>query len=168
MNEPPPPPRVVLDTVVFVQTLISGRGPSAACIDRLRAGHFVLLMSNATRAELNEVPLRPELTRRYSHITAERVEAFAADVDALAATIPHPPKAFSLPRDPQDEPFIDLAVAGDADFIVTWNQRHLTYLMEQDTDEGRDFRRTNPKILIVSPVEFLRALDERGAARSES
>jgi len=162
----PAPPRVVLDTVVFVQALISGRGPSAGCIDRLRTGQFVLLLSDAIRAELQHVPLRPELSRRYSHITAERVNAFVAEIASLAVEIAHPPNVFALPRDPKDEPFIDLAVAGDADFIVTWNERHLTYLMKQDTPEGRDFVSRYPKIGIVTPPQLLRLLDAP-QARSE-
>ena len=59
----------------------------------------------------------------------------------------------------RDEPFIDLAVAGDAQFIVTWNDRHLTYLMRQNTPEGRDFCTPFPGIQIVSPPEFLIAVD---------
>jgi putative PIN family toxin of toxin-antitoxin system len=151
-------PRVVLDTVVFVQSLISGRGASAGCIERLKSGKLILLMSEDAREELREVPLRPELTRKYSHLTEERVQKFVADIDALAVLIAQPPNIFSLPRDPRDEPFIDLAVAGNADYIVTWNERHLTYLMKRDTSEGQEFCARFPNIRIVSPAEFLRLL----------
>jgi uncharacterized protein len=154
-------PRVVLDTVVFVQALISGRGASAGCVDRLKAGTFTLFLSDATYDELISVPLRPELTRKYSHLSEDHVRRFVADIDALAIRIPKPPNVFSLPRDPKDEPFIDLAVAGDVDFIVTWNDRHLTYLMRGDTDEGREFCRRFPRVRIVSPPEFLREIDAR-------
>jgi len=153
------PPRVVLDTVVFVQALISGRGASAECIERLKAGLFVLLMSNDTRAEVLDVPLRPELMRKYSHLTEERVQRFVAEIDSLAVLIPRVSNIFSLPRDPKDEPFIDLAIAGDADYLVTWNERHLTYLMKQDTPEGKDFCARFPKIRILSPPELLRLLE---------
>src|ERR1051326_5983179 len=121
-----PPPRVVLDTVVFVQALISGRGPSAACIERLKFAEFVLFISDPLLGELSDVPLRPELTARYPYLTLARVEAFLRDLQTLAVTINHPPHVFTLPRDPRDEPLIDLAVAAEADFLVTWNHRHLT------------------------------------------
>ena len=152
-------PRVVLDTVVFVQCLISGRGPSAACLERLRAGKFVLLISDATLAELKDVPLRPKFTAKYPYVTPEKVSAFVAEIENLAVRIAAPLTAFKLPRDPADEPFIDLAAAGDARFIVTWNERHLTYLMRADTAEGREFRQRFPQILIVSPPEFLRQIE---------
>lgn len=148
-------PHVVLDTVVFVQTLISGRGPAAACIERLRAGEIVLLLSSALLAEMLDVPLRFELTRRFSKLTAERVNAFVEDMVSMAVLIPTPPRAFTLPRDPKDEPLIDVAVAGNASFLVSWNERHLNYLMRRDTPEGEDFHRRYPGITIVTPLQFL-------------
>jgi uncharacterized protein len=151
-------PRVVLDTVVFIQALISGRGHAAGCLERLRAGQFVLLMSDATFDELREVSLRPKLTSKYSFIRAERVAAFVAEIETLSARIERPRSVIALPRDPKDEPFINLAAAGDADFIVTWNDRHLTYLMKQDTPEGKEFCGRFPRIKIVSPPDFLAAL----------
>ncbi|MDB5319917.1 MAG: pilt protein domain protein [Phycisphaerales bacterium] len=151
--------RVVLDTVVYVQALISGRGASAGCVERLKAGRFVVLLSNALLAEMRDVPLRPELTRKYPHLTPQRVEGFVNEIESLALSIPVPASAFSLTRDPKDEPLIDLAVAGDADYLVTWNERHLTYLMKQDTAEGRDFCARFPKLRIVSPPDFLKLVD---------
>jgi predicted nucleic acid-binding protein len=66
---------------------------------------------------------------------------------------------FRLPRDPKDEPFIDVAVAGGANYIVTWNSRHLTYLMKRDTAEGKDFCSRFPAIQIVDPPTFINAID---------
>jgi putative PIN family toxin of toxin-antitoxin system len=151
-------PRVVLDTVVFVQSIISGRRPSAACVEELRAGRFVLLMSDDTLAELTDVPVRPSLLKKYPFVTAEAVAAFVAEIASLAVRIPKPPNVFTNSRDPKDEPFVDLAVAGGAQFIVTWNERHLTYLMKRDTPEGNDFCERYPKMRIVSPPDFLVAL----------
>jgi putative PIN family toxin of toxin-antitoxin system len=155
-----PIPRVVLDTVVFVQSLISGRGTAAGCIDRLKAGRFVLLVSPSTLREMREVPLRPELVRRYPHITPDRVEAFAREIETLAVQVREVPKVLALPRDPKDEMFLDLAVAGGAGFLVTWNARHLTYLMNRDTPEGIEFCTRFPALKIVSPAVFLAEIDE--------
>jgi putative PIN family toxin of toxin-antitoxin system len=151
-------PRVVLDTVVFVQALISGRGHAAGCLEQLRAGRFVLLMSDATFDELKDVPLRPSLAAKYPFITSDKVTAFVAEIESLAVRIANPAAVITLPRDPKDEPFIDLAVAGSAQFIVTWNQRHLTYLMRQDTPEGKDFCTRFPAIKILSPIDFMSIL----------
>jgi len=152
-------PRVVLDTVVFVQALISGRGHAAGCIDRLRAGRFIVLMSNATFAELRAVPFRPKLRRKYPFVTDEQVVTFISEIESLAVVIPSPPTTLKLPRDPKDEPLIDLAVAGSARFLVTWNERHLTYLMNQNTPEGKEFCTRFPNVRILPPPDFLAAMD---------
>ena len=45
--------------------------------------------------------------------------------------------------------------------LVTWNERHLTYLMRGDTPEGQEFCRRFPRITILDPVRFIRAIDAR-------
>jgi len=151
-------PRVVFDAVVFVQALISGRGVAAACVQRVLAGEAILFLSDAVLAEISDVPLRPELTRRYPYLTPECVGAFVRDVQAVAVHVAAPPKAFKLPRDSKDEPYTDLAIAVGAAYLVTWNQRHLTYLMQQDTTEGREFCQRFPHLKILTPPEFLQEL----------
>jgi putative PIN family toxin of toxin-antitoxin system len=159
MSETSPLPRVVLDTVVLVQALISGRGTSAGCIDRLKAGRFIVLFSDATLAEAKEVPLRSELTRRYSQLTPARVDALFADLERYSLHVAAPPRRFELPRDPKDEPLIDVALAGGAQYLVTWNRRHLTYLMDKDTPEGIGFCTKFPNLKIVAPPDLLSAID---------
>lgn len=151
-------PRVVLDATIFVQALINRHGPAARCIDRMREGVAVLLLSDAVLAEVSDVPLRPSLTRRYSQLTETRVHAFVDEMRSLAVHIATPPNLFALPRDPKDEPYTDLAIAGGARFLVTWNDRHLTYLMRRSTPEGRDFCDRFPGLLMLTPPEFLTAV----------
>jgi putative PIN family toxin of toxin-antitoxin system len=116
-------------------------------------------MSNDTFDELRDVCSRPKLNAKYPFVTAEAVAALIAEIESVAVKVSSPPTVIALPRDPKDEPFIDLAVAGDGQFIVTWNERHLTYLVRQDTPEGKDFCARFPNIRIVTPPEFLSVLD---------
>jgi putative PIN family toxin of toxin-antitoxin system len=153
-----PRPRAVLDTVVLIQFLLSGRGAARACIEELRAGRYDLLTSDNTMAELHDVAFRPKFIARPNSLSPDRVLTFIAEVESRATHIPQPPPAFRLPRDPKDEPFTDLAIAGNANFIVTWNQRHLTYLMNRDTPEGIDFCTRFPTIRILTPPEYLTAI----------
>ena len=85
-------PRVVFDCVVYVQALISGRGPSAACIEEIKRGAAALLISPQIMAEVREVPLRPALSGRYKHLTREFIETFVKDVERYAASIASPPR----------------------------------------------------------------------------
>ena len=154
-----PPTRVVFDAVIYVQALISRRGPAAACFDRVYAAEAVLFTSDALLDEATSVPLRHELTRRYSRLTPQRVEAFIDAVRGVSVNIPKPPKVFSLPRDPKDEICADLAIAASAKYLVTWNEKHLTYLMRRDTPEGQDFCQRFPHLKILEPPAFLHELD---------
>jgi putative PIN family toxin of toxin-antitoxin system len=155
------PPRVVFDAVVFVQALISGRGPAAACVETVRAGQAALFLSDAIVAEMKDVPRRPELTSRYRHLTSERVDEFVRDVQTMSIHVATPAHALSLPRDPKDEPYTDLAIEIAAEFLVTWNERHLTYLMRGDTPEGKSFCEKFPQLTILSPPVFLQKLAAR-------
>ena len=78
----------------------------------------------------------------------EFVESFASK----ALVVPDVPIAFTLPRDPKDEPYVNLAVATQAEFLVS-RDRDLLDLMT-DTD----FRRRFPALLIVDPETFLRTI----------
>ena len=149
------PPIVVFDCVVFIQPLISERGPAAACIEQVKRGVVSLFISPYVMSEVRDVAARPTLFKKYRHLTPEFVDVFARDVERYAVSIETPPSAFALTRDPKDEPYINLAVAAGASYLVTWNAKHLTYLMKQDTPEGRDFCQRFPGLEIIPPPEFL-------------
>ena len=68
------------------------------------------------------------------------------------------PRVFALPRDPKDEPYVDLAIAVEPSYLVTWNDRHLTYLMRRDTPEGVEFCSRHSGVIIVEPPTFVRTV----------
>ena len=140
---------------VFVQAAANPNGPAMACFDRLAHLNGQLCLSDAILLEIGEVLNRPELRQRLTRLTPIRVGQFLDDVRAAALVIDVIPHAFSLPRDSKDEPYLDLAIAAGADYLLTWNARHLTYLMNEDSPEGKEFRRRYPKLTITNPVEFL-------------
>lgn len=108
--------------------------------------------------EIQDVLSRPELLLKFPLLTSAASEMLlrtARQKSVLLADLPH---AFTLPRDPDDEIYLDLAIAGDAQFLVTWNEKHLSYLMKRDTPEGEAFCRCFPNLSIVDPPSFLNAL----------
>ena len=52
-------------------------------------------------------------------------------------------------QDPDDEPYLNLAIAAGASFIVSWDD-DLVSLMEQT-----QFRKEYPSLSVVTPVSFL-------------
>jgi len=113
--------------------------------------------SRRNEAEVREVLDRDEVRSKLRLGEDDGAEFFSR-LEACAEVLPEPPPAFALPRDPDDEIYTDVAVAGHARYLVSWNKRHLNYLMEGDTPEGADFRARYPGLKIVTPVEFLEEL----------
>jgi putative PIN family toxin of toxin-antitoxin system len=150
-----PPVRAVYDCVVFLQG--AGRRGNAArkCLDLVDDGTVQLCLSPDVLAEIDDVRHRPEILRKFSLIGSEDSQALLRTARNKALLLADVPKAFHLPRDPDDEPYTNLAIAADAKFLVTWNDRHLTYLMRRDTPEGAEFCRRFPNIRIVDPPSFL-------------
>ena len=68
------------------------------------------------------------------------------------------PKQFELPRDPDDEPYLNLAIYAGAQFLIT-RDRDLLDLMNWDIKDGRDFRERFPQLKILNPVAFINELD---------
>ena len=62
-----------------------------------------------------------------------------------------------LPRDPDDEPYLNLALEAGAQFLVT-RDRDLLDLMRWDTEEGRDFQSRFRELRILDPAAFIREL----------
>jgi predicted nucleic acid-binding protein len=75
----------------------------------------------------------------------------------LTDTVSDVPKVFTYPRDPDDEPQINLAVAAGAQYLVTWDN-DLLDLMNEKKAAGSDFRRRFPHLLILSPVALIREI----------
>jgi predicted nucleic acid-binding protein len=72
----------------------------------------------------------------------------------LRRNVPH---VFSLPRDPKDEPYIDLAAAVSADYLVT-RDKDLLSLATDHSIEAKQFRQRLPGIKIMNPVDFIAAI----------
>ena len=146
---------VVYDCVVFLQG--AGRRDNAArkCLDLVDSGLVHLCLSPDVLAEIDDVLHPPEILQRFPLITSTASQTLLRTARNKSILLASVPKVFPLPRDPDDQPYTDLAIAADAKYLVTWNDRHLTYLMRQDTSEGIDFCRRFPSLKIVDPPTFL-------------
>ena len=150
--------RVVYDCVVFVQGAGRRRNAARKCLDLVDDGTVQLCLSPDVLAEMEDVLNRPELLRKFPLIQSEDSQALLRAARHKSLLLTDVPKIFSLPRDRDDEPYTDLAVAARARFLVTWNDRHLTYLMRQDTPEGVEFCRLYPDLIIIDPPRFLQEI----------
>ncbi|MGH9763872.1 MAG: putative toxin-antitoxin system toxin component, PIN family [Blastocatellia bacterium] len=149
----------VFDCVVLVQSLISKSGPAVRCLERFEQGKFALAVSKQTLRELREVLTRSSLRQRYPSLTDERAAKLLELLlyrGRVFRTVKH---RFQYPRDPHDEPYLNLAIEARADFLVT-RDNDLLDLARWDTEPGRDFQQRFPAIRIFDPVAFLAILRE--------
>ena len=132
--------RVVIDTNVVVSAVINPNGTPARVLNAVLSGRLMLLYDERILAEYRGVLLRP-------------VFGFnRADVDALldflelsGMLLAGQELPVDLP-DATDLPFLEVAVAGQADALITGNIRHFRP------------RRGRREVRIMSPAEFMRDL----------
>ena len=91
-----------------------------------------------------------------NELTQERTDELIESLLDRASMIELAPKQFVYERDPKDEPYINLAIAAGASYLVS-RDNDLLDLM-RDMEKGKAFRATYPQIIIIDPVSFLRAI----------
>lgn len=112
-------PLVIYDCNIFWRALFSPLGLGHKCIQLIADATVLHFTSDETLKEIEDVLTRPETFKKFPTIGAEEIETFIASIVLRSTHISKAPSAFKLPRDPKDEPYIDLAAAVEADFLVT-------------------------------------------------
>ncbi len=137
-DEQPGLPVVAIDTNTLVQS-IPRRGPFRPIIEAFDEGRFILVVSNDILLEYEEILKRlggPASWSAFVELLGLR-EANVRRID---------PSYFwrAITHDPDDDKFVDAAVAMDADWIVT-EDHHFDVLFE------------NPALRVrpIEPVEFM-------------
>jgi putative PIN family toxin of toxin-antitoxin system len=116
--------RVVLDTNVFVSSLLSTEGPPAQLLNAWREGRYMLFTSAQIIAEIVEVLESPRISKKYL-IQQKDVENLVDLLKTDAVLVPGQAAVKgSVPRDPRDEMFLACAIDANADCIVS-GDRHL-------------------------------------------
>src|SRR5271157_2879058 len=139
--------------MVFLQAASRpGRPAARLFIEFLEAGKRSLYVSFAILAEVRDVLGRSSVRAKNPAITDDRVEDFLRRIDQAAQRIDDILTSYSLPRDPDDEPYLNLALSANANYLVTWDKDMLDLMQ----DEG--FRTQHPQLTILNPVALLQAL----------
>lgn len=139
--------RVVIDTNVIISRYLSPHGSPAQVLSSWEKGRFDLLVSPAILREYERVFRYPRI-KKHLALSEEKIAAILDDFSELAETIV-PTKSLSVvTTDPDDNKFIECAVAGDADYIVTGDP----HLVDLGKYRG---------IFIVPPAVFLVFLEHQ-------
>ncbi|MDH4451126.1 MAG: putative toxin-antitoxin system toxin component, PIN family [Rhodoferax sp.] len=103
-------PSIVLDTNIVLDLLVFNDPLALPLRDALAAGQLRWLSTEAMRDELERVLAYPQIAKRLAFYALEPQDVLAAR-DAWVHTVAPAPKAQVTCKDPDDQRFIDLAVA---------------------------------------------------------
>lgn len=157
MSRLPGRPRVVLDCNICVQAVAFDNGPAARALRAAEAGHFELFVSAATLGELRRVLAYEEIRTISPSLTPARLAAFLERLAYRSTLIRRVRHVFDFPRDPRDEPYLDLCAAVKADYLVT-RDKDMLWLMTGHAALCKDFRRKTHPLQVLDPVTFLQGL----------
>ena len=110
--------KVVVDTNVLVSGPLSPYGAAGTIARMISAGELSLCYDARVFAEYRDVLTRPRFPFR-----REEVEDLCDSIEADGELVASGPLPSGLP-DPDDEPFLEVALAGGVEFLVTGNLRH--------------------------------------------
>jgi uncharacterized protein len=128
--------KVVLDTNVLVAGLLSPFGPPGEIVRMVASGTLSLCFDARILSEYAEVLARPKF--QFDH---EQIHILLDQIRAEGEPVADHPLHLRLP-DESDEPFLEAALAGNAECVITGNLKHFPIA------RCRDMR-------ILLPKEFL-------------
>lgn len=129
--------RIVMDTNILVSALITPFGNAARILDMVLLGELQVLHDDRILSEYSEVLLRPNFS-----FEERDVDDLLSFIDTEGLKVASVPVSYSV-IDKDDIPFIEVAVSGTAEALITGNKRHFKGAITK-------------KIRIMNPDEFLK------------
>lgn len=130
--------RAVLDTNVLISAVLGPAGPPRKVIDAVRRENGELLFSDET---FNELQTRIWRAKFDSYVSRESRAIYLAQLKTVSAWVSIAGAKMGC-RDPDDDMFLETALIGDADCLVTGDGD----LLEMTPHQG---------IPILTPATFL-------------
>ena len=116
--------RAVVDTNILVRALIMPYGTVGPVLLHLRQGDYTLLYAQSLLEELIDVLNRPRICQKYG-LTQEDIKTVVSLILVRGEAV-MPQEQLTVCRDPKDDKFLQVAVTGKADVIVSGDEDLLT------------------------------------------
>ena len=134
--------KIVLDTNVLVSGLLSPFGTCAKIVGMVASGELRLCVDARILSEYSEVLKRPKF-----RFEQDKVAALLDQIEHRGHTVAAGPLPVSLP-DREDDPFLEAALAADAQCLVTGNLDHFPPTLRRG-------------VRVLSPAGFVRFYRKR-------
>jgi putative PIN family toxin of toxin-antitoxin system len=128
--------KIVLDTNVLVSGLLTPYGSSGEIVRLVSAGVLIVQYDARVILEYQDVLYRPKF-----QFDIQNIETLLTYIKQNGQVISAGPLKRRLP-DPDDEPFLEIAIAGRAACLITGNKKHFP-------------KESRQRIKIFSPSEFV-------------
>jgi putative PIN family toxin of toxin-antitoxin system len=142
---------------VFLQAAARQKSAAASCLSLAEEGLVQLFLSSEVLSEIEDVLNRPEVRACFPNLSDEIAGAFVKRLQRVSEFVSRVPRAFRYTRDQDDEPYINLAVEADADFIVS-RDRDLLDLMTGYGDDCKEFRQRFRTLKVIEPIDLLKQI----------
>jgi putative PIN family toxin of toxin-antitoxin system len=133
--------RVVLDANVYVSSLLTQSGNAKQIIDMLEDSSFELIISEPILDEIRRVLSYPHLVKTHKKSTQD-IDNYV-ELLRQNSILVDPQERLNISIDESDNRYIECAVEGEVDVLVTGDKKHLLPIKEY---QG---------IQILSPTAFL-------------
>ena len=139
---------IALDTNVIVSGLLNPFSPCGKIVRMVSAGELRLCLDARLLSEYSEVLARPRFK-----FDAELVSALLDHISHTGLLVAGSPLALPLP-DPDDASFLEVALAGQAEHLVTGNLKHFPPHLRGGMS-------------VISPRDFIDRYMQRGSKASK-
>ena len=134
--------KIVLDTNVLIAGLLSPFCPCGDIVRMVSSGELVVCLDARILSEYHEVLRRPKF-----RFEQDKVVALMDYIEYRGQIVASSPLSHSLP-DPDDEPFLEIALTGGAEYLITGNHAHYPH----DLCKGAR---------VLPPADFLKRYSKR-------
>ncbi len=158
MNYPANRPHVVFDCMIYLQATANENSPAAACLRLVDQNAITLFVSRHILREIADVLSRPRVRQHNPYITDKSLAELLRRLASKAILVRRVPRKFKYTRDPKDEPYLNLALAAKANYLVS-RDNDLLDLMTGIDVESKEFRQRSRPLEILDPISFLKVIE---------
>src|SRR5262249_30986853 len=133
----------VFDATTLLQAATNRSGPAGACLAFVDEGRVKVFLSAAVLEEVHDVLHRPSIRSAFPKLTDDYVSEFLELLVEKGQLVNTVSAAYRFDRDPDDEPYLNLAIAVKAEYLVS-RDKDLLSLMENE-----EFRTIYPSLVIL-------------------
>lgn len=139
-------PLVVLDSNIVVSSLLHSTGNSSKIIELWRKKYFQILISNYILSEVRDTLRDKQLAQKY-HLSPAKQARLLTQLYYSGNLLDSINPSTQTSRDPRDNPILQLALDGKADYLVSGDKDLLVL----------KHRSSIVNLKILSPSEFITA-----------